>query len=464
MSDLVKVIVDTHGATAPEFVTAALARHPTVTMLPGLAFVREGLRLYRPHQLQGLDGARTFDRLWAPSFEPNGRMWAGVTRHMTASSIAALDLATARQDFIATWQPDAPYIDTLFAFAAAVAPVVGAWKPSTTHLGFCGPPCLMTVDWDDLKRAEVRVVVAQTTLPIWLALISQRSIVNCLDALRYWLVHAVVRAAAVRAGVALFVSDSLRYTRVPGLEAPLRDFLDLPEAALLPPQPGHLNFNATVFAETQMLADALDRMFAGDPTYDAATRVETYADTLAADPMMAKLLDRYITYWRSTAHLHFDTVGPLQIEIADRALAALGVAGLRDPRSATQRFAQAFFHEFIAFRSYSFETPEFTIDTYLGVLEESVDLPVAPYFVHAALCYLEHCLDRQKKWLDSYLSLKESRLYQMCRSPAFARLITTHDFAARLARLEALDAETAVKAVTRTTPTSLDRDGSARLL
>ncbi len=459
-----KVVVDTHGATAPEFITATLARHPTVAMLPGLAFVRDGFKLYRTHQLKGLDGQATFDRLWAPSFDANGRMWAGIARHMTAYRITASDLAAARQSFVTTWQSDSSYIDTLFDFALSVAPVVGAWKANTTHLGFCGAPFLMTVDWDDLKRAEVRIVASMTNLPTWLALVSHRSIVNCLDALRYWIIHSVVRAVAARSGVTMLACDALRYTSTPQLEAQLRDFLVLPDASMLPPQLGHINFDPTVFAQTQTLADSLDRMFTGDPVYDAATQIESAADTLASDPTLVKLVANYITYWRSTAHIHFDTVGPLQIEIADRALTTLGAKGLHDPRSATQRFAQAFFHEIISFRSYGFETPAITTDTYLGVLEEMLNLPKAPYFVHAALCYLEHCLDRQKKWFDSYLSLKESRLYQTLRSSTFARIIATHDFTACLERLETLDAEVAAKAVTRTSPTILDHHGSESFL
>ncbi|MEO8006452.1 MAG: hypothetical protein ABI771_16170 [Betaproteobacteria bacterium] len=444
MGNLKYFVIDTLGATAPEFIAAALAQHPQVSVLPGLAFVRDDVRLYRPHRLQDLSALEVFDRLWSPSYEPSGRMWAGIGRRIPRQDVAVLE--QARQHFAQSWRPASSYVETLFHFAEQVAPAVGAWKAGGSHLGFCGAPFLKTIDWDELIAHDVQVISSETSLPIWLALVSYRSIVNGLDALKYWIVHKLLRASASRAGVKVQVVDAVATAK----RATDAAFSALGLAAAAAPDDapglGHALFDATLFAQTEALAADLARLYQGDPLYDAASDADKWVDAVAAIPEVQSLLRHYVTQWKTTAHIHFDTVGPLENEIVTVALRHAGIADRDDMRSFEERFSQAFFHEHIRFRSYSFESPTIDLDIWLGSLERLVTLPHAPYFVHATLKYLERCLDNQGKWFDSYSPLSDSPLYQLLRGPDFAHTLAGHDFAARLERIEQRDAEIAARA------------------
>lgn len=447
MANLKYFVIDTLGATAPEFIAAALARHPHVSVLPGLAFVRDDVRLYRAHRLRDLSAPEVFDQLWAPSYEPSGRMWAGIARRIPQQDDAALD--HARRRFVQTWRPDSDYVGTLFHFAACVAPAVGAWKTGGSHLGFCGSPFLKTMAWNELIAHDVQVISAETSLPIWLALVSYRSIVNGLDALKYWVVHKLLRAAARRAGVKVHVVDAIATAKLSSDAAFKALGLSGKVEMNTAPGLGHALFDAPLFAHTESLAADLAQLYQGDPLYEAARDADQWVDAASAAPEIQALLRHYLAQWETTAHIHFDTVGPLENEIVALALRNAGIADRPDPRSFEDRFSQAFFHVHIRFRSYTFENPVIDLDIWLGSLERMVTLPHAPYFVHATLKYLERCLDSQGKWFDSYLPLSDSHLYQLLRRPDFAHTLAGHDFTARLERIEQRDAEIAVRARAR---------------
>lgn len=444
MANLKYFVIDTLGATAPEFIAAALAGHPQVSVLPGLAFVRDDVRLYRQHRLQGLSALEVFDRLWAPSYEPSGRMWAGIGRRIPQQDVGALE--QARQRFARSWRPNSSYVETLFQFAEQVAPAVGAWKAGGSHLGFCGSPFLKTIDWDELIAHDVQVISSETSLPTWLALVSYRSIVNALDALKYWIVHKLLRAAARRAGVEVHVVDAVATAKRSSNAA--FSALGIANKGEIHAAPGlgHALFDAALFGHTEALAAELARLYQGDPLYDAASDADMWVDAVAAIPEVQSLLRHYLAQWQTTAHIHFDTVGPMENEIVTVALRHAGIADRGDTRSFEERFSQAFFHEHIRFRSYTFENPLIDLDIWLGSMERMVTLPHAPYFVHATLKYLERCLDNQGKWFDSYLPLSDSPLYRLLRQPHFAHAIAGHDFTARLERIEQRDAEIAVRA------------------
>lgn len=443
-------VIDTIGATAPEFISAALARHPKISVLPGLAFVRDGTRLYRPHRFEDLDGADVFDRLWAPSFEPTGRMWAGLARNLPPEARTALDPREARDIFTKEWKPESGYAQTLFRFADQVAGLFRAWKPESTHLGFCGAPFLRTIDWKELIDNRIIVISSEVPLPIWLALVSHRSIVNCLDALHTWIIHGLIVAAARQSGVQIKSIDAAAMGRG-GCVRPALEALGIESTDSLHPDtgPGHMVFDAGVFNRTEVLASELEAVFAGNPLYEFSSRVTDWAPTVIRSERIRHLVDLYIQYWRSTAHIHFDTVGPLEREIVHSTIEAAPEFHGIDTRSFQQRFSQNFFFETIQFRSYSFETPSIALDTYLGDLEALTNIPCAPYFVHAALCYLERALDRQKKWFDSYISLAESHVYRTLCSEKFRRVMDTNGFEARIQELQKQDRELSARAAAR---------------
>ena len=457
-----RFVIDTIGATSPEFVSAALARHPHISVLPGLAFVRDDLRLYREHNLAGLDGRMVFDRLWAPSFEPSGRMWAGIPRHLSREQRRALDIESARTAFAREWSSDDSYLETLFKFARHATPLFGAWKPGSTHMGFCGAPFLRILDWDELAGSGVKVLSANVALPIWLALISHRSIVNCHDALRTWIVHALLVACARDHGVEVHPVDAV----AAGVEGNLPTAFEVlgadPSLPLFPHAgSGHVEFDPKLFSYTESLAADLVALFAGDPLYETASRAATWSTEVVTDNRIRQLLQLYLRYWRSTAHIHFDSVGPLEQEIVHAALDQIGELKCVDTRTFQQRFSQAFFFNHIRFRSYTFESPQVDLDSYLGDIEDLIKLPRAPYFVHASLCYLEEVLAKQEKWVDSFLPLARSSVYRRLCDPSLRRLIDTNDFRFRLEALEERDRKAYAIAADRAADREAKEDNGA---
>lgn len=444
-----RFVIDTVGATAPEFVSAALSRHPHVTVLPGLAFVRDDLRLYRRHRLAGRTAHEVFDALWLPSFEPTGRMWAGIPRRFSPQQRKALDIGPARRSFAADWSAGFSYAETLFLFASHVAPAVGAARATTAWIGFAGAPFLRTIDWGDLMAHDIEVLSAGTSLPHWLALVSHRSVVNCIDALHTWIIHAVLIEVARLHGVSIHPVNSVEIAQGDIGQAFSALRLEASAGLLSEPGPGHARFDSREFEYVESLARALESMLAGDPTYESALTAAQWAPRVAKAPRIQHLIRLYLQYWEGSAHIHFDTLGPLEAEIVATALSLSGLTSHTDPRDFERRFPQAFFHELVRFRSFSFESPQVSLDCYLGELEQRLPLPQAPYFAFAAVAYLERALGSQKKWSDSYLPLASSALYQALRSQPFQRIVETQGLEARLQALEGADREIAGRAAAR---------------
>ncbi len=444
------VLVDTMGGTAPEFITAALATHPGINALPGLAFVRDGLRLYRRHALAGLDGDALFDRLWQPSYEPGGRLWAGIARHLAPAGRDALPLAAARALFRQQHVPGSGYLATLESFAVAVLQGCGWWRDGATHVAACGVPFLKTVDWAELADADCVLVESAVPLDIWLALISHRSIVRCPHALAYWIIHKLLYRLAARRGIRVLRCDAIAAGERGAVDDALLRQLGLAAAGTtrLPPGPGHQSFSPDAFAHVTSLARDIAAIYGASPLYALARDVDDWADGAVQDAELAGLLDGYLRYWDTTAHVHFDTSSPCEQAIAARVSALRGLPAA--PSSAAP--SEDFYERLVDFQSYDFETPRFGTHTWLGALEERIVLPHAPYFLHAAVSYLEHCLVMQGKWFDSYQPLGASDLYRRLTSAAYAASVGRLGFAERLRRLAPQDEEIRQRAAGRLQP------------
>jgi hypothetical protein len=446
------LLIDTLGGSAPEFITAALSTRTEVNALPGLAFVRDDLRLYRRHRLDGLDAGAVFDRLWQPSYEPGGRLWAGVLRQIPPAERSTADLARARSLFQHAYRPEAGYLAALETFASAVLRGFGWWKEDATWLAACGVPFLKTVSWTEL--ADSKCVVVESAVPVdtWLALISYRSVVRCPNALIYWLIHKLLYRLAARQGVRIVRCDALLAGRRGALERDLLRELDLdtgqPDAAR--PAPGHMTFNAAIFAHTERLAGEIAAIYGDTLLYRRAVEVDSWARTALEDEELVRLLTLYLRYWDTTAHVHFDTSGPCEQAIAARLDTLLGERAMgAPPVSATPQWSYDFYERLVDFHSYDFETPTLRVHTSLGALEAQITLPRAPYFLHAALCYLERCVNIQGKWFDSYQSVAASHLYQRLKSQEYAMAIEQFGYAERLQQLAGRDAEIRERAAGR---------------
>lgn len=448
------VLVDTPGGTAPEFITAALATHPGVNALPGLAFVRDGLRLYRRHDLAGLDGDAIFDRLWQPSYEPGGRLWAGVARHLAPAARDGLPVAAARALFRQQHVPGAGYLATLGSFAVAVLQGCGWWRDGATHVAVCGVPFLKTVPWDELARPGCVLVEAAVPLDTWLALISHRSIVRCPHALVYWIIHKLLYRLAARRGIRVLRCDAISAGQHGTVDDALLGQLGL-EAGRprrLEPGPGHQSFSPATFAHVTSLARDIAAIYGATPLYALARDVDDWAGEAVLDAELSQLLAGYLRYWETTAHVHFDTSGPCEQAIAARVIALRGLPAAPPADGDPGASSRDFYERLVDFQSYDFETPRFGTHTWLGALEERISLPHAPYFLHAAVCYLEHCLAMQGKWFDSYQPLGASDLYRRLTSPAWAASVGRLGFAERLGRLAGQDEDIRRRASGRLQP------------
>jgi hypothetical protein len=443
MTALRLVLINTMGATAPEFVCTALSKHPDAVVLPGLSPVRDRAVLYRGHDLTGLDARQAFDALWRSSYEPSGRMWAGVLRDAEPAERDSIDLEEARRLFALAWHPGQSYASCILAFVRSAAVLVGADKKGARVGAIGGAPFLRILEAKEILATDTKVLDCQVPLPIWLALAGSRGVVNCHDALHTWIIGRLQVELARQMGVCVFGVDALHAAANGVLPKDALNFLDLDSQAPVGPAGRWQRiFDPRVFSETESLAHDIKDMFRGDPLFDAAEDIETWIKRAAQAPTVRELLADYDLYWRGTAHVHFDTCGPLEKAVVAAALNAVGQDSLCDTRDFRARFAQAFYHEWIRFRSYSFERPALDLDVSLGPMEKLLPLPRAGYFAFAAVAYLERCVDSQSKWFDSYCSVTQSDLFQRLVDPNYASILDRHGLTARLQALARKDADT----------------------
>jgi len=83
------LILNTIGLTGVEVLLTELSRVPGILALPGQNFSMFGHNLYRPHDYTSYSAADVFESLNRVLLTKDGRIWMGLTKHMTFEERAA---------------------------------------------------------------------------------------------------------------------------------------------------------------------------------------------------------------------------------------------------------------------------------------------------------------------------------------------------------------------------------------
>jgi hypothetical protein len=421
------LLVNSIGLTGAEILSAELAAHPQLAMLPGQNFIGLKNCLYRQQDYAALSGGALYDELAAEYFMTGGRMWSGLAKDMTPAQRGARDGASHRARFAARAQPSASLLDHARVFAETYFEGRDA-----RYLGFFGQNLVLSHGRELAQRHDCRVLGCENGIALWLATISQRMTWDCSAAAKFWLVnHLLLADFAQRGGRYLGVDLERLVDARADTMAEVRRFLDIDGAAPAEPVAGFIRFDPAIFARLRADAALIDRIYGGTAVLRIGREFARWSPGFLADDGNRRLLERYRDYWNSTSHTNFDWIGPVEEEIWER---VREFCGYRDERS----LAFDFYHRYYRLDSLNHASPRALEPQMLGCLEAEIPVPRMPYFLKICIEHLSELARIAERQAHSYRSLRESLLYRSLAEPDARLAIQRLGLADRAAALEAL--------------------------
>ena len=422
------LLVNSIGLTGSEILTAELARHPGLRMLPGQNFIGFGNCLYRQNDYAALSPAELFQSLAEEYLMTSGRIWSGLTKDMKAGERAAYDRDAHRARFIAKAGKSGSLLDHARGFALSYFADGAAAQPAC--LGFFGQNLVLSHGRELEQRDDFRILGCVNRIELWLANISQRMTWDCRQAAKFWIVnHLLLELFAARRPQFLAVDlEGLVDDRAATLGRIWRH-LNLEPAASAAAAPGFIRFDAAIFAAVRRDAELLSRIYGDTAGVRLARDFAQWAPAFLAEAGNVALLERYRDYWNSTSHTNFDWIGPLEEEIFERACRLAGCADGRNP-------SLDFYHRYHRLSSLNHSEPQVLEPQILGCLEEEIVVPLMPFFLKICIEHLAGLARIAERQAHSYRSLRGSSLYARLTAPEGRRAIEQLRLGAHLAALE----------------------------
>lgn len=402
--------ITTIARSGGELFHQSLALHPEILMLPGQNFSSFDGVLYRAHNYQDYSAKEVFDSLRSHCYtrEAN-RIWSGLTKGMSSEERRRyLDSEHLRM-FGEEWPgPMADFQENIACFAKTYFAAMGQPLADARYVGVFTNNWALSVLPQSVSRFGTRIVHVGASAGLWAAIITESWTYNPVKAMKFWICGSLAQRAfenelvgrVVKASADYFLADQGRAI------GDVLAALDLPSE--YKERPLGAGFSPVDYGRWRAMADLASMqatILRGADTFVLAEQFEQWADEFLADEAGVKLVGRYRAYWNSTAHYGFDVVGPLESEIVDRALQLTGARGDRN-------WSFRFFFELVSMTSRSFSTPTVHTDMGLGCLEDDLVLPVSPYYLRAAIAYLEKVLSSQDYDPWTYQPLAKSSLYR----------------------------------------------------
>lgn len=421
------LLVNSIGLTGSEILTAALAGHPALAMLPGQNFIGFGNCLYRQNDYASLAPPELFQSLAEEYLMTSGRVWSGLTKDMKPDERAAYDRDAHRARFIAQAGKAASLLDHARTFALTYFP---GGAPQAAYLGFFGQNLVLSHGRELMGRSDFRMLGCVNRVEFWLANISQRMTWDCMEAAKFWIVnHLLLELFAKQRPQYLAVDlERLVDDRAATLSAVWRQ-LGLEPAATDAALPGFIRFDPGIFSAIRRDADLLGQIYADSAVVQMSRSLAQWAPAFLAAEGNVILLERYRDYWNSTSHTNFDWIGPLEAEIFER---ARSLSGCRNGGNRSLDF----YHRYHRLNSLNHSDPQVVEPQMLGCLEEEVVIPLMPYFLKICIEHLASLARIAERQAHSYRSLRGSSLYAKLAAPEGRRAIEQLRLGERLAALE----------------------------
>lgn len=416
------IVVNTIGLTGAEMLLAEFARFPDVLTLPGQNFIQDQHCLYRTHDYGDLDPEAVFDRLGKHLLMRSGRCWMGLTKNMTSSERASYPREAHRSLFLSSMGASRDVLDCIECYAETFYEAWGAARPDARFVCYFSHNLVLQQNAYPRFAERIRVVDFGNEVHLWLAMISQRMTWNCIDATKFYIVQRLLLALFSKRGYPYKSVDLREYLAEPASTvAAVRTFLGmraLPTGGSPPAVPGFISMDRSRIEGILADAEDLKRVYSGNPLVACASGIDTWSRAFLDDPQNVGLLDRYLTYWNSTSHTNFDWVGPLEELIIERCPVEPGSPG--DIR----RLSERFFHEQFELHSDNFAKPVVRVRHSLGDLESEIVVPRLPYFLRAAIAYLDKVCDSHEMFTHSYLPLRDTPMFRLLSGTAYRRKLS----------------------------------------
>jgi hypothetical protein len=422
------LLVNSIGLTGSEILTAALARHPALAMLPGQNFIGFGNCLYRQHDYASLSPPELFQSLAEEYLMTSGRVWSGLTKDMKQEERAAYDRDAHRTRFVAqTGKSAASLLDHARSFALTY---FADGVPQAAYLGFFGQNLVLSHGRELEGRSDFRMLGCVNRIEYWLANISQRMTWDCMAAAKFWIVnHLLLELFAKRRPQYLAVDLERLVDERAVVLGEIWRHLGLDSAASGAALPGFIRFDAGIFSALRSDADLVGRIYGDSATVRMARTLADWAPAFLADERNIVLLERYRDYWNSTSHTNFDWIGPIEDEIVER---ARSLSGCRDGGNRSLDF----YHRYHRLNSLNHSEPQVLEPQMLGCLEDEIVVPLMPFFIKICVEHLTNLARIAERQAHSYRSLRGSSLYAKLAGAEGRRAIERLRLGERMTALE----------------------------
>lgn len=410
--------LNTIGYTGVEILAADLAQFPQIAFLPGQNFIQSGHRFYRPHDYTGFSPEEVFESLSLHQYTKSGRIWAGLTKHMSAEETKNYPVEEHKSIFRKSLGSERDFHSCVSAYLRSYFLATHIPLEDRIYQGFWGHNWLLSDSFLPEHASDLSIINWEAPVYLWLSMSSQHMTWNCLSACKFWLVNCLIlkRYAANHAEYLSVRLDNYLADRRSVLEQ-ISDFLGLDRDLNLGKQvlettspSGFIQFNQSIMDSIMLGASKLQEIYADHVYFKMAESIDVWQEEFLSDPAHLKLLDDYQSFWNSTAHTNLDWVGPIGEDIVK---AAVQTSALSSDRN----IAFTFYHEYASIDSDNHSNPSVNLHHYLGCLENGISVPLMPYFLKVVIEYLKNIARNYALHGHSYVSMREGRLYKILNSP-----------------------------------------------
>ena len=302
------LILNTIGLTGVELLLTELARHPEVTALPGQNFSMFEHNLYRPHDYSKYPAEQVFDSLSKLLYTREGRIWMGLTKHMTEEEKKAYPADRHKELFVTRLGTSRDFLDAVESFITSFHESRGAAWIGAKYLTFFSNNLLLNHQHYPRFAERATVIHLSCRIDRWLTIISQTRTWNCVEACKFWLVNSLyARRYGTRSGRFLSIySDELADNPEKVMPA-VREFLSVsaPPADAGPAAGGFIKRDAKWISAQRESADELRRIYQDCGLFQLAESFEDWAAQFLQRKRTGELLDKFARFWNSTSHTKF---------------------------------------------------------------------------------------------------------------------------------------------------------------
>jgi hypothetical protein len=435
------LVLNTIGLTGVELLLTELARSREVIALPGQNFSMFGHNLYRAHDYSRHSADAVFDSLARLLYTREGRIWMGLTKHMTEADLKAYPVARHKELFMARLGASRDYLDGLEAYITTFFHSIGNELNGARYLTYYSNNVLLNYRHYPRFAERTTVVHVSCRIARWLTIISQTRTWDCAEACKFWLVSTLFAHHYGRKhGNFLAVNSDDIADRPDSVLPGVYQFLSVAQPARDAPRitGGFIAPNEKWIAAQRETAIEMRQIYCDYCFFQLADTFEDWAPEFLTRARTQELLDKFARFWNSTSHTNFDWIGPVGNELMDELIEFA-------PRRNGRNLNFTFYHEYFTLNSDSYDQPIARLEHFLGCLEDEIIIPKLPYYLKLAMEYLISASKNNIKLRHSYVPLREASVYRRLVQPEFQAKIIQFGLADKMKEMERYltEAETA---------------------